>query len=375
MPRLHAPVLLLLAVAACDAATGSGAVCRDGACPCESDAACGPGAVCRDGACRCESDAACAEGQVCNRAGLCQEPPPCRANRDCPDGARCDGRTGQCAAAGRCPRDLHCPLGEVCRDGACVPGCRADADCPLGRVCREPTPLGRCEVGCRDTAGCRVGEACVAGRCRQDLFPGLCAPCGRPEDCRFRGDWCLENRGYDPERPVTGSPRFCAADCTETPDSCPAGYACRPVVARVRPPCTEDAACGAGRRCLREEEEPVGLCTCAADADCTERLAPRCVLGFCEAPAGRTCATAADCASVEACGPHGPGGARVCYLDRARPCESGADCQCLGGACVLSGRDCRDDADCRVSCVGGGCVVGRGCAPLEGLFCPRLRGG
>lgn len=360
------PWVFVLAVSGCEASAPG---------TCSSDLDCGgTDSACVDARCRCLSDAACPDGRVCNVVGVCQAPAPCARNADCGSDERCDGTTGVCGLAERCPRDLHCPLGQICQDETCVPGCRADDGCPLGQVCEGEGALGSCTVGCRGTDGCPLGAVCVGGRCFDDALPGLCAPCGGSGDCPATGDWCLENRAYDPQRPETGTPRHCAANCGLAPQICPNGYECRRVVARVTAPCRTDADCGFRRRCLIEEGEPVGACTCFADRDCTDRLAPTCRLGFCESPAGRTCASPADCEDVEACGPYGRGGAQVCFLDRSRSCASGADCQCIDRECVLSGRGCRENADCATACIENGCVVGAGCAPAEGLLCPGLRG-
>ena len=357
------PVLLGLALL-----TACSAEAED---PCRS---CGVGQRCEDDRCRCEDDRGCPDGAFCNLGGSCQSRPACRDNRDCDRGATCDRSSGRCLPEGRCPVDLHCPLESVCVDEACADGCFRDGDCRLGRICEGAgTAPGACAPGCRDNQGCALGEACVGGRCFAGTQPGLCRPCGGPRDCLADTDWCLENRAHDPADPSTGAPRECAVDCDGAPSLCPNGSVCRPVVVRLAEPCRADRDCPVGRRCVIDEGDPVGRCTCARDADCVRRLPPTCSrFGFCEAPAGRLCRGPEDCEAPEACGPYGPGGRRTCFVEPTRPCQTARDCQCVDGACVLSGRPCADDAECLPRCAGGGCVVGAGCVPEEGLTCPDL---
>jgi hypothetical protein len=61
-------------------------------------------------------------------------------------------------------------------------------------------------------------------------------------------------------------------------------------------------------------------------------------------------------------------------------CQQDADCAqgtCSQGACTLSRKPCVTDSDCRpVRCVelngAGGCLIGRNCAPDEGLTCAEV---
>lgn len=345
--------------------------CPDRSGPCQADDDCGAGQVCREAVCRCAVDEGCPTGQRCNREGSCQAPPACRSNLDCSGDTRCDLGEGRCIASEGCVRTLDCALGELCEEGRCVPGCASDADCPLGRLCQEGL---RCELGCRDAAGCPLGESCVGEACFAGTLPGLCLPCGGGADCSGREDWCLVNRGFVRGRPETGAERECAPDCMGAREICPNGTTCRAITVRVTPPCTGDASCPGARQCEIVEGDPVGRCTCLRDADCLERLPPFCTrLGFCEAPAGRLCGSDLDCESVRACGPYGAGGTSVCYLDRSQACTRPQDCLCLNGRCTLTGRECQDATDCPIACEGGGCVVGAGCTPDEGVSCRQLR--
>ena len=343
---------------------------------CAEDAHCGEHRQCVDAVCLCVDNAACALGQVCNPAGRCQAAPRCADNLDCKDGERCDLGAGACVADAGCLRDLDCALASVCEGQSCVPGCRGDEGCPLGQLCDGATTesLGACKVGCRSTSACRIGELCVGGSCYPNPNLGLCMPCGSHDDCQGASDWCLANRSYDPARPETGQPKECAIDCDVAAEVCPNGSSCRSVVLSLGEPCERDGHCLTGQQCLIEEGDAVGLCSCRSDADCTERLPATCRFGgFCEYPAGRLCGADTDCLPVDSCGAFGPGGSRACYLDPSVACSSGRDCLCLRGACVLTGRACASAADCPVACEGGGCVVGRGCAADEGLYCADVR--
>lgn len=338
------------------------------------DADCGVGRMCREAVCLCAEDRACPPGTRCNVAGSCQRPPACRTNFDCPSGDVCDPDSGLCVVPPTCPSDLHCPIGAICVDERCQSGCRYDADCRIGEICLWEGDSGRCDEGCRETRECPLGGLCVGDRCFDRPIPGLCQACGGPDDCVGSNDWCLENRSYDRSQPERGARRQCASDCNGASEACPNGTLCRPVVARVWPSCRTSADCGNGELCAVDEGDTVGRCLCRTDRDCYEHVPPFCNrFGFCEVPAGRPCSSAADCESTSSCGPFGPAGQRVCFRDRSLSCSSGRDCQCLSGSCALSGRPCTDSEACVPRCEQGGCVMGAGCVPEDGIFCPQLR--
>ncbi|WP_408888882.1 hypothetical protein ACJ2CR_31530 [Myxococcus faecalis] len=318
----------------------------------------------------CRVDADCGSpAEACNPAGFCQDRAGCESNADCADDSLfCDTSTGTCLTRGRCGSDVHCPLGEVCDVSrtTCVTGCRSSGDCP-GTACRcqdapclcdATTPEGRaacalgvCDAGfCADASDCAFGERCGAATCFSDFDPvrrPYCASCtygGGLQVCGRGANFCLRE---------TASPgtAFCGADCSEG-QGCPHGYQCADVVvvasrARCRSdaecapspalPCREDSHCGRGGQCVKTQGQEVGACA----GRCS--IAEGDVEGFC------TCQQDTDCVQDA----------------------------CSQGTCTVSRRACGSDVDCRpIRCVdhqgAGGCLVGRNCAPEEGLTCAEV---
>lgn len=67
--------------------------------------------------------------------------PPCNADRDCPEGARClktaAGTACVTNSAAKCTKD-SCPDGSICSDGVCRNDCRADPEvCLKDQICDE----------------------------------------------------------------------------------------------------------------------------------------------------------------------------------------------------------------------------------------------
>ena len=359
--------------------TGCRSDAPDGDTTCREDADCGEPAEAyrcdaETSACRCRTDGACGPGKACNEAGFCQDRAGCESNADCDAALFCDTRTGTCLAQGRCTRDLHCPPGEVCDVArtTCVTGCRSQGDCPgtacrCGRAacaCDATTEEGRaaCDVGvcdasfCASDSGCPFGQRCgplfseTPPACYSDFDPvrrPYCANCvygGGLQVCGSGANFCLRD---------TANPgnAYCGVDCSAG-QSCPSGYQCQDVVvaagrercrsdAECAPspslPCREAADCGRGGHCVKPAGQEVGACAgrCAIEEGNVE--------GFC------TCLQDADCARDA----------------------------CSQGTCSVSRRPCAGDGDCRpIRCVdhqgGGGCFVGRNCAPAEGLSCAEV---
>lgn len=343
--------LLLLALVAC----------RDNAPACPEGAAC---------ATACASDAECGADEICNQAMRCQRRPRCRSNADCEAAEQCDPTSGSCVAPQVCFADLHCAFGELCEDGACVPGCRSDGDCPLYSVC----DAGACTNECGSNAFCDLGSVCAAGTCYPSPNPSHCAPCDADRPCPYASDYCLLNHNYDANEPSRGTARYCAVDCLGDANVCPNGYACQPVTLLTEDPCERDIQCQReDRRCLIEEGATRGFCSCGNDFDCLpESLPPRCRLGFCESPSGQLCGSDRDCRPLVLCDRHGGSPVDICANDGSR-CDSAEDCLCHEGRCLNTGRVCEQGSDCILPCVDGVCFVGAACAPVEGLYCPELR--
>lgn len=162
----------------------------------DEDSMCPGDTVCDNGACvpNCQIAVEFQCGGVrieCNpETGLCVEP----ACRDvaCPPGEVC--RDGACR--GECD-GITCPAGSVCVLDACVNAC-ADISCPMGTVCRA----GFCLPGCNQCDGlvCGADEVCDAasGDCRHPDCPGSCPSgqvCDGPGGCRDACDGAVCPRG------------------------------------------------------------------------------------------------------------------------------------------------------------------------------------
>lgn len=393
MKRFAIAFFGLLAFAGCEEA-------RNFAGECQKEADCPVGSACRItgrdqiGICICTSDEACGPGEVCNSQGVCQARAGCRNTADCADEPNtfCDVGTGDCIALTECGIEVHCDPGFICDDATkgCVPGCYTNGDCPLGAAC-QPVPgsaVGTCLTGvCGDKTFCGYGELCTNGTCIPHPNQNNCLPCGGVTRCPSPLDFCLTNNQYDPNRPETGSAAFCSIECTSN-ETCPNGYDCNGIVVPTQSDCTRDADCGPGSQCVLGEAALRGWCTCRNDQECSpNEFPPTCqkscgglgiqaceddseCLTRCEAsclsPAGQACTDDSQCAPTPLCN------AGSCVTN-GQPCSVGSDCLCnINGQCINSGRPCSTAADCTLTCDQGGCRIGAGCAPSEGLLCPEL---
>ncbi len=203
---------------------------------------------------------------------------------------------------GGCSSSDGCPLGSVCIDTACVPGCVMDRDCPDGMHCiPESLPHGFC-TECTEDGHCGDGR-CVDGQCR--------ARCTVDDDCADVPDapYC---------EPLDSVCVGCRID-----DDCGLGNVC--LGRQCLAGCTSDANCPKPLRCNRVAVE-VGTCVeCAGDAQCSGGRVCR----------GQRCVF--DCAAIE------------CPFDRPR-------CVPATGACV----ECEETAQCDAGriCLSGTCVPG-----------------
>lgn len=409
-------VALLLLAAACLAVAG----CRsDGgvaAASCESDAECtAPGTRCdvANKRCICATSEACSDGHFCNRAGVCQALSGCTRSADCVEGSYCDIGTGRCLAGpplmvgSACGLASHCPYNHVCEDGTCVMGCYDDGDCRLGEACFD----GLCSAGVCSNAGfCKYGELCRNNLCGRDNRGPYCRGCTfrtaqNPNPCDDRRNFCLVN-----SLELGGFTQFCGVDCS-LGQGCPNGYDCRGVVILTEQVCTFTAECRCDRNritfpdtvcALQQVCDPrlpngapdpnASACVAAGHPTCNGGVqggAASCIVtrgqqeGFC------TCGTDDDCGEGGSC----IGGAccsgrirddRQCAVGESRvsgfcTCGTDDDCPrdvCEGGRCAITGLPCTPGQDdCGpIPCVNGGCLIGRNCAPLEGLSCSVVRG-
>jgi hypothetical protein len=412
---LAAPLLVLAALALAAPGCRGGEVAV-GACVTDSD--CGaPGTRCdlESQRCVCDTDEACEEGEFCNRAGVCQARAGCGGSADCPEGAFCDVASGKClggpalSVGGPCGLASQCPYGAICEGGRCLSGCFDDGDCRLGDVCLD----GACSGGvCGGDDFCDYGERCEGDACRADRRGPYCRGCSfrteqNPTPCDDARNFCLNN-----SLEQGGFSQFCGVDCS-LGQPCPNGYDCLGVVILTEDTCTFDAQC----QC-----DPARIsfarATCEAQAPCDprtpdgrpDRNATTCVLAghpacnggaeggaaSCLVPRGQrtgscTCATDGDCDGGAACvsgvcctGAVRP--ERACFIGESRVsgfCSCATDddcprdvCEPSSGRCAITGQPCTPgNDDCGpIACVDGGCVIGRNCAPTQGLSCSVVTG-
>lgn len=307
---------LWLLIESCDPGSRLSSICDDQSCP--AHFRCDRGS----GVCVCASDAACSPDEFCAPDGTCRRRMACDTNLDCPEGMLCDSLTGQCVEAGTCTQDIGCPLGQICTSlFHCAPGCRANGDCLKGQVCRDDT----CRPGlCEDKSFCPTGylcdqstETCIDAY--DDTLRPYCRSCrptgpGEPFSCGPGPNFCLMT-GNDPSLPP-----FCGVDCSEGQE-CPQGYGCDLILRAVEGSCREDAECASGQ-CSKNEGDDVGFCLCSQDSEC-----PR-----------------------DACD------------------DFTFQCRVTRRTCSPGGTEC----DRPIYCIDGLCLIGRNCAPVEGLRCADL---
>lgn len=334
----------------------------------------GPGWVCSKKfspkRCTCTTDSACGTNEFCNAAGDCQAQVGCYTNDDCPTGLICDTSNNHCIEKNHCTSDIECPIGSLCNlvTFRCEPGCHVDGDCPLKQVCRCPQSdpkcaIGQCKTGlCDDKSFCAYKQLCEQDPnigdsvCVTDTRGPYCSQCqlGAGQGlalCDQPGNYCLVDTSIP-----GGMGSYCGVDCSQG-QPCPNGFGCDYVVILTQSLCGVDADCPpTGGTCTTDADCPGGRCAIAA-GDTTGRCAGKCVgseggaagTGFC------SCVQDADCPQ-DTCDPTN----RVCGLTRA-PCQ-------------LDGTQCAGQLSC-VNINGvGGCVIGKNCAPVDGVTCAMVRG-
>jgi hypothetical protein len=380
---------------------------------CQTDADCRAHFKCnpRLHTCGCADDQACQSGQVCAASGYCRVNVGCVGNEDCPPGQVCDTNTHNCVESGQCTSDLQCPLGQICDaygdtpSYMCKSACRDTYDCPQGSdrqacaaadgticVCPEGSDPASCPVakgslpgpdggpvlaGCTCQAGlCTDTQFCPWGQfCRPDPKDGQkprCISATDPDhpycqECRLSpgADYCGPGANYCLlDTSQNGGADFCGVDCTGGQE-CPSGYFCDYVIIltqwlchRVDPknpasapndaecnrpsgiPCQGDGDCAGARcdttthqcagKCIINEGDPSGFCTCASDGECPKD----------------------QCDSSR----------RECALSK-KPCDPADPTAC-------------NNAGARIFCTNisgtNGCVIGKNCAPANGLSCSDL---
>lgn len=126
------------------------------------------------------------------------------------------GGSGDAAGTAECVDHGHCPRGEACVDGSCVPvECFASDTCPYGEHCDDRSMT--CEPGCAEDADCHAGESCdtAASECVSDACTDTHTDCGYGEVCNEETGECEVYDEY-----------FCT-ECTPGDTStCPKDHAC-----------------------------------------------------------------------------------------------------------------------------------------------------
>ncbi len=343
----------------CDQAAGE--VCMpDGTCQvytgCTSDAMCPSLWECdtNTGECLCTCDEACEPGEICNPSGYCQPSSGCFDNDDCGQGEICDTSTKTCIDDGTCTNKFQCPIGHLCQNGQCVPGCEDYGDCPLGSACIG----GQCVQGkCEDDTFCDFMWYCDTGGTCQNAYDAANAPYCKPcdgaslTDCGPRENPCLIYPfKTDAFATQSGEDEYCSVDCSGG-QHCPNGFECNSIITvKTTDLCQTDADCPQGLPCLKHPEEDEGFCPCHNTRNpCMDNTCMTSDMCF-----------AGSCLSLSIAG-----------IDLS--CTQDSDCN----ICLVTMSHCMSDADCKtIECElydgvdYGGCVSAKGCGLNEGYHCP-----
>ena len=306
---------------------------------CTTNDDCPAGKLCdtSSGECLCDPDSqtGCRSDEVCNSSGYCQPRPGCYDNSDCEDtpGTFCDLTTQTCIPEGTCTSDRQCPLGQVCRNRTCVPGCNQSYDCPLDQCCVG----NQCQpCDCQNDEFCAFAEYCQNGGCQSAYSAStpFCKPCDSQSldynQCGSPTNRCLIYP-YTNDAFAAQSSEYCAVDC-EANERCPAGFVCSQlVVIKQSDQCRTDADCPSGVPCWKSPEEDTGYCPCH--------------------PSMNPC-------PIDTCDTLGIAGPRYTCVNTKKPCQTSADCliQCVADPDSTQGF--------------GGCVVAKNCGLAEGVHCP-----
>jgi peptidoglycan-associated lipoprotein len=176
---------------------------------CDDDSTCrSRQEVCVDGLCRqCGNNSHCTKVDACltcsanecvKRTGCC------KSDVDCPSGKcwRGEGEaTGQCG--GVCQNNDHCPAGQRCANGACVPeGCSGDSSCPSGQRCVD----GKCTAQCQlEPVYFDFNESAI--RLDQERVASANAECIRSNSTNIKVEGHCDERGSDEYNMALGQRR------------------------------------------------------------------------------------------------------------------------------------------------------------------------
>ncbi len=306
--------------------------------------------------------------------------PECVTDTDCTDDFFCTTDTcanGKCShekGTGPCDDGSACTVGDVCADGACLPGevtpcaddnpCTADSCDPSTGCVNAPT-----DATCTDGSTCTLDDACVGGKCQAGLpqncddgFPCTDDVCDPQFGCIHLANAATCDDGDD----CTVEDHCSESYCVSTPKDCDDGN-----------PCTNDA-CGAdGCTHILPDAwimcDDNNICTdndhcdgagCTGDAVyCGPTPEDVCTLQFCDLSVGCTqTASTAPCDDGDICTQSDTCLNFVCLGGDVSPCVDGDPCtvdSCVAfeGCANQSPTNCDDGNGCTTD----SCNVETGC--------------
>ena len=305
-----------------DACT-SGDSCQGGACLPADPVSCDDGDACTVDACNSETGTCthealpleCADDDLCTvescdpATGDCVSTPTgldCEDGNECTLGA-CDPATGACVQVNSeeaCDDGSACTTGDVCKDGACVPG--EAADCDDDDVCTDDScdaATGEC-AHANNTADCDDGDACTSD---DACDAGVCAA-GTPKDCDD-GEACTD----DSCDPADGTCKLVANTATcDDGDACTSGDvcgggSCKPGTAKDcddKNPCTNDSCDPQTGTCTHTPNTAAcddgDVCT-SGDACSAGKCLPGAIVPSCALPPESVCVVAGPAGTIVQC--------------------------------------------------------------------------
>ncbi len=295
---------------------------------------------------------------------------PCLPTNDnCGHGSYCEQNGGSWACASGCKDDTDC-TGAILDGGAgdggasdggasdggasdggmaFVPGthcvqnrcsdCKIDTDCPLGKICKS----GACTAGCSNIQGCPAQLACCAGQCADTTLDYLnCGMCGHV--C-INGNNCCNSQCTNPQNDVMNC-GGCGVTCT-TPNGVPGCAARQCVIAGCNPGfahCTADVRNG----CETNIGDNVNNCGTCNNPCSVPNGSPSCLNGLCGVAGCNFGFGDCDgdpkngCETLTATDPNNCGGCKAkCAVPNASAqCVLG---MCQVGTCAPGYMDCNND--------------------------------
>ncbi|HKP55622.1 MAG TPA: hypothetical protein VJV78_02815 [Polyangiales bacterium] len=306
-----------------------------------------------------------------------------RCDGVCPDAAACDDRdvcTRDAVSGTGCGKQCtHTALGPSTSgtDGCCPAGANANTDRDCQAVCGNGVVENgeRCDgTNCPTEASCNDNKPCTSdvimgsGCSRQCVHNEIGANRTTTDGCCPSGLSMDMDADCPPAPPMCGNGKVEAGeDCD---GNCPTAQSCRDT-----DPCTEDGVTGTPCH-LECSHTPIGAKVSPADqccpagkdrwedADCEPRCGNMHREGN-EACDGTDCPTEASCRDTNPCTEDGVTGG---------PCQMTCTHTPIGtnpnpDQCCPTGKDRRDDPDCKPRCGNGDVETGETCDPPNGTTC------